>query len=265
MSERIEVEGVELAFERGGEGPAVVFVHGLGGRREVWSEQRTAVEQEGFDAIAIDMRGHGDSGKPAGEYSVELWAADLVALLEALGIERAALIGHSIGSTVVEHAALELGERCSAVAMLGGALGFDEDFRRTLGERAELARQGRMREIGEAVATTALTERGRDERPELFERIVALIASNDPEAYARSALATAAAEMREPGSLACPALAFAGAEDVVGPPEAARAIAAAIPGGRSGVVADGAHMCMLEVGGATSAVLLDFLPAEATG
>jgi len=265
MSERIGVEGVEFAYERGGEGPAVVFLHGLGGRKEVWSAQRAAVAEDGFDAIAIDLRGHGDSDKPDGPYSVEIWASDLVAALDGLGIERAALVGHSIGCIVVELAALELGERCAALAMMGGALGFDEDFKATLRGRAELARERRMREIGEAVATTGLTERGRAARPELFERIAELIASNDPDAYANSALATAEAEMRDPGRIGCAALAFAGAEDLVGPPEAQKAIAAAIPKGESAVVAGGAHMCMLEVPEATAETLLGFLRREVTG
>jgi len=265
MSTRVGVDEIELAYERSGKGPAVLFVHGLGGRKEVWAEQREAAAGAGFDALAIDMRGHGDSDKPDGPYSVERWATDVTEALDGLEIERAALVGHSIGCIVVELAATALGERCTAVAMLGGAMRFDDDFKAALRGRAELAREGRMREIGEAVATTALTERGRAERPELFERIAALIASNDPDAYAHSALATAEAEMRDTADVACAALAFAGADDVVGPPSAAEEIAAALPRGRSEVVPDGAHMCMLEVGAATSQILLGFLRSEATG
>jgi len=265
MSPRVGVDGIELAYERSGEGPVVLFVHGLGGRMEVWEEQRAASAGAGFDAIAIDMRGHGDSDKPDGPYSVERWAADAVEALDGLGIERAALVGHSIGCIVVELAAASLGRRCTAVAMLGGATRFDDDFKAALRARAELAREGRMREIGEAVATTALTERGRVERPELFERIATLIAANDPTAYAHSALATAEAEMRDTAEVACAALAFAGAEDAVGPPSAAEEIAAALPRGRSAVVPDGAHMCMLEAGAATSEIVLGFLRSEATG
>ena len=265
MPERIGVGDVELAYERGGEGPPAVFVHGLGGRREVWAEQRAALEAEGFDAIAIDMRGHGESAKPPGPYSVEGWAADLVGLLDALELERVVLIGHSIGCTVVEHAALELGERCAAIAMLGGALAFSDEFKAGLAERARLARAGRMREIGEAVAGTGLTQRAHAERPELVERVVELISANDPEAYALSAEATAAAVMREPELIACPALAFAGAEDPVGPPRAQEEIAAAMPAGESATVAEGAHICMLEVGERTTTTLLDFLRARTTG
>ncbi len=143
MAERIDVGGgVELAYERRGEGPAVAFVHGLGGRKESWDAVLAAVADAGYEAIAIDMRGAGDSDKPAGPYSVEGWAADLIALLEGLGITRAALVGHSVGCMVVEHAALALEDRCPALAMLGGAVawgpGFDDRAR-----RAGRARPGR--------------------------------------------------------------------------------------------------------------------------
>ena len=266
VPERIEVDGVALAFERSpGDRLAAVFVHGLGGRREVWGEQRQAFATAGFDAIAIDLPGHGDSAKPPGPYSVESWAATVVGLLDELAIEHVALIGHSIGCTVVEQAAVSLGERCTALAMLGGALSFSEEFKATLRERAELARAGRMREIGEAVAKTGLTEGAHARRPDLAERVVELIASNDPEAYAESALATSRAAMTGPGDVGCPALAFAGAEDPVGPPAEAERIAAALPQGETAVVEAGAHMCMLEVGGRVSRVLLEFLQARTIG
>ncbi len=268
MAGRIESNGIELAYERTGAGdggPPVVLLHGLGGRREVWSAQREALGEAGFDAVAIDMRGHGDSAKPAGPYSVEQWCADLTGVLDGLELERATLVGHSIGCTVVEHAALELGERCAALAMLGGSLSFDETFQATLRERAELARAGRMREIGEAVAGTGLTQRAHAEQPDLVERVVELIASNDPHAYAASALATAEGAMREPAEVRCPALAFAGAEDPVGPPGAAERIAAAMPAGESDVVPEGAHMCMIERAEATTTLLREFLQRAAIG
>ena len=92
-------------------GPAVLFVHGLGGSAYAWWAQLAACEAGGYRAIAYDQRGAGRSSKPAGPYSVEQWAEDLVGLLDALGIERAALVGHSVGCMVAEHAALRLGER----------------------------------------------------------------------------------------------------------------------------------------------------------
>lgn len=265
MAERIDVGRIELAYERRGEGPAVVFVHGLGGRKESWEAVLAAVVSAGYEAIAIDMGGAGDSDRPAGPYSVEGWAADLIGLLEGLSIPRAALVGHSVGCMVVEHAALALEDRCPALAMLGGAVAWGPGFDAALNERAELARSGRMREVADAVATTGFSEEARTERPELIERFVELFVANDPEGYAESALATARGRMLEPDAIRCPALAFAGSEDPVTPPDASKEIAAAMPRGEFTTVADGAHWCQMELPEAVGDLLAEFLGRSGIG
>jgi 3-oxoadipate enol-lactonase len=256
---------VEIAYERRGEGPVVGFVHGLGGRKEAWAEVQTAVAEAGYETVAIDLRGAGESEKPTGPYSVEVWSQDLIALLEELGADRAALVGHSVGCMVVEHAALALQDRCTALGMLGGAVRWADGFDAVLAERAELAREGRMREIAEAVAGTGLTDRARAEDPALTDRFVSLFAASDPEGYAESCLATAAATMIEPERVGSPALAFAGALDPVTPPAASAEIAAAMPRGQFETVPEGAHWCHLELPGAVSECLLGFLGRAAIG
>src|SRR5919197_1470922 len=100
MAERLELEDVTIAYEErqgGGRSPTVVFVHGLGGSARSWWAQLAACEEAGYRAIAYDQRGAGLSSKPAGPYSVELWARDLLRLIEALEVERPVLVGHSVG------------------------------------------------------------------------------------------------------------------------------------------------------------------------
>lgn len=260
MAQRLDVGEVKLAYDLlEGEGLTVAFVHGLGGRKEAWRGQLRAAAEAGHHAIAVDLRGAGESDVPPGPYSVEQWAGDLVSFLDALGIERAALVGHSVGCMVVEHAALALADRCGAVAMLGGALAWGPEFETVLRERADLARAGGLHEVGAAVAAAGLTQRAHADRPDLVARLVEMLASNDPDGYAESALATARAAMVDPGRVRCPALAFAGAEDPVTPPTAAREIAEAMPRGELATIAGGAHWCLLEVGEAVNEVLLEFL------
>lgn len=265
MAERIDVGEVELAYERRGEGPAVVFVHGLGGSKRAWGETLAAVTAAGFEGIAIDLRGAGESEKPPGPYSVEGWASDLITLLESLGIDRAVLVGHSVGCMVVEHAALALEDRCPALAMLGGALVWADGFESVLAERAELARSGRMREIAEAVAVAGFSEHAHAERPELIKGFVEKFSANDPQGYAESALATARGTMLEPERILCPALAFVGALDAVTPPDASKEIAAAMPHGEFSTVPGGAHWCSIELPGKVSESLLRFLDSAAIG
>lgn len=260
MAERIEIGELTLAYEdTGGGGPVVVFVHGLGGSLYGWRAQLVACEAAGYRAIAYDQRGAGLSTTEGHPYSVELWAEDLVRFLDGLGIERAALVGHSVGCMVAQHAAVRLEERSWALALCGGALEWRPEAAPVFEQRVELARAGRMDEIAEAVATTGLSEGSRQEHPGLHGLMLALIASNDPGGYAHSAAATAAARMVEPAAVRCPVLAFAGSEDPVTPPGFARAIADAVPDGEAATIEGAAHWCMLEAPEAFSALLLGFL------
>ena len=260
MAARIELDDLTLACEDTGEGaPAVVFVHGLGGSANGWLAQLDACRKRGWRGIAYDQRGCGRSDKPPGPYSAELWAADLVELLDALRIERAALVGHSVGCMVAELAAARLGERAWALALCGGAIGWPEAAFGVFEERARLARAGRMDEIAEAVATTGLSERCRTEDPRLLGLVRELIAGNPGSAYAECALGTARSAMSDLKRVSCPVLAFCGSEDPVTPPEASEAIADAVADGRSALVDGAAHWCMLEDPEGTNRVLFGFL------
>jgi 3-oxoadipate enol-lactonase len=264
LSARLDLGEVTLAYEdTGGQGPVVMFVHGLGGSAYGWWAQLAACRERGHRAVAHDQRGAGRSSKPAGPYSVEGWAEDLERVLDGLGVERAALVGHSVGCMVVEHAAVRLGERVWALALLGGALEWPDEARPAFEQRAAMARAGRLDEIAKAVATTGLTERCRHEEPALHGLMLELIASNDPDGYAESALATGAGSMRDPDRVSCPVLAFSGSEDPVTPPSFADEIAAAVPSGEAATIDAAAHWCMLERPDAVNAALFGFLDRHA--
>ena len=260
MAERLDIGEVTLAYEdTGGDGAAVVFVHGLGGSTYGWWSQLAACPRRGYRGIAYDQRGAGLSDKPETPYSVEGWAQDLERLLDGLGIETAALVGHSVGCMVAQHAAVRLGERIWALALGGGAIRWRPEASEVFERRAELARSGHMDEIADTVATTGLSERARDEDHTLTGLMLALIASNEPRAYAACTDATAAGSMREPERVACPTLAFCGSEDPVTPPEFAAAIADTVPRGETATVDGAAHWCMLERPNAVNLILFDFL------
>jgi 3-oxoadipate enol-lactonase len=236
----------------------VVLVHGLGGSAYAWWAQLAALRDAGYRAIAPDQRGAGRSRAP-GPYSVEIWAEDVERLLDALDIERAALVGHSVGCMIAEHAAVRLGERAAALALCGGAARWPDAYQPGFEERAQLARAGRMDLNAEAVAARGLTERCRSEQPEIHGLLISLIASNDPDAYAEWALATGAGSMRDLARVACPLLAFAGDEDPVTPPALSREIAESAPHGEAVTVPGAAHWCMLERPRAVNETLGAFL------
>ena len=260
MAERAELDETTIAYEdTGGNGPAVLFIHGLGGSANGWLAQLEACRERGWRGIAHDARGAGRTAAGEGTLSAEGWAADACALLDHLGVERAALVGHSVGCMVAERAAHLLGRRAWALALCGGAIEWPEAAGPVFAERARLARAGMLDRVAEAVAAAGLSERCRREDPRLLGLMREAIASNDPESYARGAEATAAAAMRDPGELRLPVLAFCGSEDPVTPPSATETIAAAVPGAVSGLVEGAGHWCMLEDPAATNTALFAFL------
>jgi 3-oxoadipate enol-lactonase len=264
MAERIELDGVTFAYEdTGGEGPSVLFLHGLGGSANAWLAQMQACAERDWRGIALDQRGAGRSDRPPGPYSVDLWAEDALRLLDRLGIQDVALVGHSVGCMIAEHTALRLGERVWALAVCGGALQWRPEAAPVFEQRVKLARAGRMDEIAETVATTGLSERCRREDPRLVGLMREIIASNDPEAYALWSEATATARMTDLSRLPCPLLAFCGSEDPVVPPAASEMLAATAPDGRAAVVEGAAHWCLIEDPEGTTRTLFAFLGSAA--
>jgi 3-oxoadipate enol-lactonase len=267
MAEWMELDGVGLAYEKrpGAKSSAtIVFVHGLGGSINSWWAQLAACEERGRPCVAYDQRGAGLSAKPPGPYSVEQWANDLVALLDALEVERPFLVGHSVGCMVAEHACARLGERITGLMTIGGALRWREAAAPVFEERVKLARAGRMEEIATTVAGTGLSEARRASDPVLLGLFRGLIASNDPQAYAECSAATAIGRMVDTDRVACPVLAACGEHDPVASPAFAEAIAAAVPNGRTAVVPGAAHWCHLEAPERVNEILLGFADELAT-
>lgn len=100
--------------------PTVALIHGVLNDHSVWALQSRYLAHHGFNVLAIDLPGHMRSGGPP-PASVQEAAATVLALLDALGIERAALAGHSFGSLIALQAAANAPARVSRLALLGTA------------------------------------------------------------------------------------------------------------------------------------------------
>ncbi|MGB8224913.1 MAG: alpha/beta hydrolase [Polyangiales bacterium] len=117
---QIDSNGIRLHAATRGEGPAVLFCHGFPGLWSSWRHQLSVVAEAGFRAIAVDMRGYGRSDRPveASGYGNQTIVADLTGLLDALGEERAVIVGHDFGAQTAWASALHAPERVRAVASL---------------------------------------------------------------------------------------------------------------------------------------------------
>lgn len=99
---RVAGDGVTLAVVDEGEGRPVLLLHGFPDSSQVWRDQVPALLKSGMRVIAPDLRGFGESDKPEAveEYAVSRSVADVLALLDGLGIERAHVVGHDWGAAV---------------------------------------------------------------------------------------------------------------------------------------------------------------------
>jgi pimeloyl-ACP methyl ester carboxylesterase len=116
----VEANGIRLHLAEVGEGPAVLLCHGFPESWYSWRHQLAALASAGFHAIAPDMRGYGRSDRPEAieQYTLLHLVGDMIGLLDALGIEQAAIAGHDWGAPVAWHAALLRPDRFGAVVGL---------------------------------------------------------------------------------------------------------------------------------------------------
>lgn len=133
----IDAAGVSLAGEQAGEGTPVVLLHGLTATRRYVTMGSRGLQRSGHRVVAYDARGHGAStpAPDAAAYAYELLAADLEAVLDALGIERAVLAGASMGAHTALRLALSTPQRVAALALITPS--FEPDSPR---DEQELAR-----------------------------------------------------------------------------------------------------------------------------
>jgi pimeloyl-ACP methyl ester carboxylesterase len=119
---KIEANNLKFHYWRSGQGPDLVLVHGLGGNLAGWHLNMVPALQQEYRILTYDLRGHGRSDAPPVGYSTGDMARDLRGLLDALQIEKAALVGHSWGADIVLHFALLHPERVSELVIVEGGL-----------------------------------------------------------------------------------------------------------------------------------------------
>jgi 3-oxoadipate enol-lactonase len=117
-------DGVELAVEEAGAGPALLLVHGFGGAKEDFADHVEALAGRAR-VVTFDHRGHGESDKPddPGAYSLERMARDTTQVADALGIDTFQLLGHSMGGMIARRVVLAHPGRVGALVLMGTSPG----------------------------------------------------------------------------------------------------------------------------------------------
>jgi 3-oxoadipate enol-lactonase len=219
----MQVNGKELAVEIEGSGPAVLMVHGLGGTSNFFQVQADALVDR-CTIIRVDSAGAGRSPAADG-ISIESHAEDLAALLDQLGVESAAVIGHSMGSLVVRELAARHPDKVSSLVLLGAVAEPADAGRQAQRDRAATLRDRGSAAVAPGVVANALSETTRNNKPEVAAFVRELIMRQDPEGYARNCEALAAATDPGPINPSIPLLLITGTDDKVGPPAVSEQLA----------------------------------------
>ena len=251
----------ETAWERHGSGPPVVLIHGFGLNRAMWQWQLPALTRH-FSVLTYDLLGHGESAPPIGTPDLAMFSRQLLGLMDRCGIERAAVVGFSLGGMIARRVALDHPGRLSALAVL------NSPHDRTPAEREAVRKRVRQtEEQGPAANVEPALERWftpafRAEAPETITLIRAWIMRNDSAVYPQiyRVLAEGDAELVEGlERIACPTLVMTGSDDPGNTPAMARAMAGLIPGARLVILPGLRHMALAEQPAAVNALLCAFL------
>ena len=137
---KVAVAGGEIDYTESGNGHPLIFVSGLGGTARSWQPQLDRFSSQ-FRVIAYDQRGTGASDKLQRKFSVDQMPAELIALMDALGIERAHLVGQSTGGAIGQTVAIEYPQRLARLVIYSTWTHCDPWFRRLFEARRMMYEQ----------------------------------------------------------------------------------------------------------------------------
>ena len=271
---RTRIDGREVNYVDAGEGPALVFVHGLGASWQSWLENIPEFARD-HRVVAMDLPGFGCSEEPDGDISIESYASWTFRVLDELGIDAGAVVGNSMGGFIAAEMAIREPERVQRLALVSAAV-FWQDYRRAQ-PLVQLAR------MSDAIVARALTRVTDDvaTRPrlrswalatagfryphlidrELAHEMVRSARRTDGFLPALEALADFPLEEELP-KISCPALIVWGAHDTLVPVKDAKRLQELIPGSRRVVFERTGHVAMLERPERFNRLLRDFLDED---
>lgn len=246
-----------MAVEVEGDGPAVIAIPGLGGTTNTY---QTLMETLGTHRVLrLELPGSGRS--PLAEALTLPAIAERVAAVAAtLGVERAVVIGHSLGSIVAQWLAATRPALVQRLVLLGAIIEPGEAGREGLRKRAALARADGMAPIADQVMRGGTAAEARAQNPAAAAFVRESVLRQPPEGYAMLCEALAGATAADASRIACPTLLITGDSDQTAPPAVAHSLAGKIAGARAVILPQCGHWPSIERPAETARELHAFLP-----
>ncbi len=263
---KVKVNGIDIYYEVTGSGEPLVLISGLGYPLWQWHKM-TPFLTEHFQVITFDNRGVGQTDKPAGPYTAQMLAADTAGLLDALDIEKAIIMGHSMGGFVAQAMALDFPEKVSNLILCSTNFGGPRHVPITAEAMAvlsDLTSDPLTRFTNGLRVSTA--PGWVDANPQVVQEWVEWRVANpmDLTSYqAQMAIGLAlipeeAAFESKLSNISVPALILFGAHDKVVPPENAELLAKQLAVSTTAVIPDAGHFFPIEVPEAASQIMINF-------
>jgi 3-oxoadipate enol-lactonase len=251
---------VNLHFTEAGRGAPVVLLHGFPLSSSIWREQQEILSDH-YRVITPDLRGHGKSPIPEGTYTMDLFAGDVIALLDKLEIEKAAIIGHSMGGYVTFALWRAAPQRFSAFGLVCSQAGADtEEAKQNREKLADKVFSTGSNAAAEAMLNRLFSPTLPTDDPNIEATRLVMI-SNKSMGIVNSLRGMAA----RPDSsdllpeINVPTLIMTGDRDQVIAPAKAETMAAAMQNATLVMIEDAGHMPMLEQPHATALAMRNFL------
>lgn len=255
----VNVKGIDLYYESAGpEGaPVVVFSHSVGCSLEIWDAQFAALSDR-YRCIRYDLRNHGRSQARDVETSIDDLAGDLAGLLDALGIDRAHIVGLSIGGMLGQAFAVAYPERVVSLGLVSTTAYLPPlDFWQS---RADTVRAEGMESVADGIMPRWFTDPFLKDRPDIVKGYRDRLAATDPAGYGRCCVAIGTMDIRDRiGAIAAPTLIIVGDEDPATPPAMAEDLRQRIAGAEMVVISGASHIISVEKPEAVTSLLAGFL------
>ena len=258
-------EGTRIFYrlEGSAEKPLLVLAHSLGVDHGLWEPQMPALLRY-FQVLRLDLRGHGASDAPTGDYTIEQLGRDVIAAVDSTARERFAYCGLSLGGMIGEWLGANAAERIThlVLANTSSRVGAPELF----DERRNAALKDGMSAIEKSVMERYFSPRVLASPNPLVASVRTTLLTTNPVGYAGCCAAIRDMDQRPMlGSIRVPVLVIGGTLDVATPWQGqGDLLAASIPGARS-VLLEAAHLSNVELASAFTAALFDFLLPQEDG
>ena len=254
-------DGTEYDLHGPEDAPVIALIHGLGLCRHLWRPHLPALSAA-CRVLNYDLYGHGDSAPLPVEASLTVYARQLAGLMDHLGIDRASVVGFSIGGMINRRFALDHPERLSALVILNSPHDRGDEAQRLVEDRARTVRDQGALATMDAALQRWFTPGFRAAHPDAMRLIRDWRLKADPESYAQAAwvLAYGVRELLRPSRpISAPTLVMTCENDSGSTPAMSRAIAAEIPGAETLIVPELRHLGLTEQPLAFTGPILDFL------